>query len=179
MTAARILANNSKSGSVIQVSSILLTSNGVITSPSSFTTVTDGVNSMLIAFTPKLSNSLIKLEWQIHGVASNADPVAWCAPFKDSNSLYTNESTGMISTYNIGNAWKESYGTGGGTDGNLINTISGHWIDQNNSTNTRVYSIRVKARGGNFFINRSESNNASQGYSTQGRSIMTITEIAS
>lgn len=89
--------------------------------------------------------------------------------------MYTGESTGIVGTYNIGDAWKQTYGT---NDSNLLNTFSGHWFDTNNSLTTRTYSLRVKTRSGNFFINRSEANNASQNYSTQGRSRLTITEIA-
>ena len=163
-------------GHVIQVQTVRLTSSAIMSSPTSWTTATDGTTPMSITFVPKLSNSLIKVEWMLLGVTNGADPVAWCAPFKDSNSMYTGESTGIVGTYNIGDAWKQTYGTVG--DNNLLNTFSGHWTETNSSTSSRVYSLRVKARGGNFFINRSESNNASQNYSTQGRSILTITEVA-
>jgi hypothetical protein len=163
-------------GSVVQVQTVSLTSSGIMTTPSTFTIATDGTTPMSIAFTPKLSNSLIKVEWMLLGVTNGADPVAWCAPFKDSNSMYTGESTGIVGTFNIGDAWKQTYGTVG--DNNLLNTFSGHWFDTNSSLTTRTYSFRVKARSGNFFINRTESNNASQNYSTQGRSRLTITEIA-
>ena len=173
-----IFASKAEPGSVVQVKTVALTSSGIMTTPSTFTTATDGTTPMSIVFTPKFSNSLIKVEWMLLGVASNGDPVAWCAPFKDSNSMYTGETTGMIGTYNIGDAWKQSYGTGGASDGNLLNTFSGHWFDTNSSLTARTYSFRVKARGGNFFINRSEANVASQTYSTQGRSRLTITEIA-
>lgn len=163
-------------GSTVQVKTVLLASTTIMSTPSSFTTVTDGTTPMSITFTPKLSNSLIKIEWQLQGVVASSDPVAWCAPFKDSNSLYTGESTGIVGTYNIGDAWKLTYGTSG--DANLINTFSGHWFDTNTNLSTRTYSLRVKSRGANFFINRSEANNSSQNYSTQGRSILTVTEIA-
>ena len=161
---------------VVQVKTVRLTSAGVMSAPTSWTTVTDGTTPMSISFTPKLANSLIKVEWQLQGVHNTSDIVAWCAPFKDSNSMFTGESTGMVSTYNIGDAWKQTFGTAGDT--NLINTFSGHWIETNSSLTPRVYSFRVKTRAGNFFINRSEANNASQAYSTQGRSILTVTEIA-
>lgn len=168
--------NGSPFNPVVQVKTVRLTSSAVMSSPTSWTTVTDGTTSMSISFTPKLVNSLIKVEWQLQGVHNSADLVAWCAPFKDSNSMYTGESTGMVSTFNIGDAWKQTYGSS--TDNNLLNTFSGHWTETNSSTSSRVYSLRVKTRGGNFFINRSEANTASQAYSTQGRSILTITEIA-
>ena len=90
--------------------------------------------------------------------------------------MYTGESTGMIGTYNVGDAWKQTYGTS--TDNNLLNTFSGHWFDTNTTLTTRTYSFRVKSRGGNFFVNRTQDNNASQTYSTHGRSRLTITEIA-
>jgi hypothetical protein len=181
MTAARILADVNRGvtiSPIVQVQTVALTSSGVMTTPSTFTIATDGTTPMSIAFTPKLSNSLIKLEWQLQAVMNSGDLVGWCAPFKDSNSMYTGETSGMISTYNIGDAWKQSYGTGGQSDNNLLNTFSGHWFDTNSSLTARTYSLRVKARNGNFFINRSEANNASQNYSTQGRSRLTITEIA-
>lgn len=162
--------------SVVQVRTIMLTSDGVMSSPTSWTTATDGTNSMSINFTPKLTNSLIKVEWQLQGTTNNGDIVAWCAPFKDSNSMYTGESTGMVATYNIGDAWKQTYGDA--NDNNLINTFSGHWFETNTTLTSRVYSFRVKTRSGNFFINRSQNNNASQNYSTKGRSIFTVTEIA-
>ena len=161
---------------VVQVKTVRLTSTGVMSAPTSWTTVTDGTTPMSISFTPKLANSLIKVEWQLQGVHNTSDIVAWCAPFKDSNSMFTGESTGMVSTYNIGDAWKQTYGTA--SDTNVMNTFSGHWTETNSSTASRVYSLRVKTRAGNFFINRSEANNASQAYSTQGRSILTVTEIA-
>lgn len=162
-------------GSVVQIQTVALTSNAIMTAPTSWTTVTDGTTPMSISFTPKLSSSLIKVEWQLQGVSNTADVVAWSAPFKDSNSMYTGESTGIIGTYNIGDAWKQTYGT---NDSNLLNTFSGHWFDINSSLTSRTYSFRVKTRSGNFFVNRSEANNASQNYSTQGRSRLTITEIA-
>jgi hypothetical protein len=161
---------------VLQVKTVRLTTNGAMSAPTSWTTATDGTTSMSISFTPKLSNSLIKVEWMLLGVTNSADPVAWCAPFKDSNSMYTGESTGIVSGFNIGDAWKQTYGTVG--DNNLLNTFSGHWIETNSSLTTRTYSLKVKTRSGNFFVNMSQSNNASQNYSTQGRSILTITEIA-
>jgi len=161
---------------VVQVKTVRLTSSAIMSSPTSWTTATDGTTPMSITFVPKLSNSLILVQWQLQGVQNNGDLVAWCAPFKDSNSMYTGESTGMVSTFNIGDAWKQTYGTS--TDNNLLNTFSGHWTETNSSTSSRVYSLRVKTRSGNFFINRSQDNNASQNYSTQGRSILTVTEIA-
>lgn len=160
---------------VLQVRTVRLTSDAIMTAPTSFTTATDGTTPMSISFTPINANSIIKLEWQLQGVVNAADPVGWCAPFKDSNSMYTGETTGIVSTFNIGDAWKQTYGTVG--DVNLLNTFSGHWTETNSSLTARTYSIRVKARSGNFFINRSEANNASQNYSTKGRSVLTITEI--
>jgi hypothetical protein len=160
---------------VVQIKTVRLTSSAVMSSPTSWTTATDGNTSMSITFVPKLTNSLILLEWQLQGVTNQSDIVAWCAPFKDSNSMYTGESTGIVGTFNIGDAWKQSYGS---ADNNLLNTFSGHWTETNSSTSSRVYSLRVKTRSGNFFINRSQDNNASQNYSTQGRSILTVTEIA-
>ena len=162
---------------VLQVKTVRLTSDNAMTAPTSFTTITDGTTPMSISFTPINANSIIKLEWQVLGTTNGADPVAWLAPFKDSNSMYTGESTGMVSTYNIGDAWKQTYGTGGQTDNNLLNTLSGHWTETNSSLTARTYSIRVKTRSGNFFVNRSEANNASQNYSTKGRSVLTIMEI--
>jgi hypothetical protein len=89
--------------------------------------------------------------------------------------MYTGESTGIVSTFNVGDAWKQTYGTVG--DGNLLNTLSGHWTETNTSLTARTYSVRVKTRSGNFFVNKTENNNASQNYSTKGRSVLTITEI--
>jgi len=160
---------------VLQVRTVRLTSDAIMTAPTTFTTVTDGTTPMSISFTPINANSIIKLEWQVLGTVNAADPVAWLAPFKDSNSMYTGETTGIVSTFNIGDAWKQTYGTVG--DVNLLNTLSGHWTETNTSLTARTYSMRVKTRSGNFFINRSEANNASQNYSTKGRSVLTITEI--
>lgn len=160
---------------VLQVRTVRLSSDAIMTAPTSFTTVTDGTTPMSISFTPINANSIIKLEWQVLGITNAADVVAWMAPFKDSNSMYTGETTGMISTFNIGDAWKQTYGTVG--DVNLLNTISGHWTETNTSLTARTYSMRVKTRSGNFFVNRTEANNASQTYSTKGRSVLTITEI--
>ena len=161
---------------VLQVKTVRLTSEAIITAPtSSFTAITDGTTAMSIAFTPINANSIIRLDWQLQGVTNAADPVAWLAPFKDSNSMYTGETTGMLSTFNVGDAWKQTYGTVGDT--NLLNTFSGHWTETNTSLTARTYSMRVKTRAGNFFINRTEGNTASQNYSTKGRSVLTITEI--
>jgi len=161
---------------VVQVKTVILSSDGVMSSATSWTTITDGTTPMSTSFTPKLLNSLIKVEWQLQAVTNAADPVTWCAPFKNEDSMYTNESTGMLGTFNIGDAWKLTYGGVGDT--NLINTFSGHWIETNSSLSVRTYSLRVKTRSGDFFVNRSQSNNASQNYSTKGRSILTITEMA-
>lgn len=162
-------------GSVIQVQTVKLTSSGTMSSNAGFTTVTDGTTSMQVSFTPKKSDSLIKLEWFLSMTPSQGDPVAWVAPYKDSNSLYTGESTGIVGGFHIGEGWRKGYGTG---DANEMMISNGHWIETNSSTANRVYSLRIKNRGGNYFINRSENNNASQNYSTQGRSILTVTEIA-
>lgn len=162
-------------GSVLQVQTVRLTSTGVMSSTTGFTTVTDGTTAMQISFNPKKSNSLIKLEWFLSMTPSNGDPVAWVAPYKDSNSMYTGESTGLIAGHHIGEGWRKGYGTG---DANEMMNSNGHWIETNSSIANRVYSLRIKNRGGNYFINRSENNNASQNYSTQGRSILTVTEIA-
>ena len=159
----------------MQVKTVRLSSDNAMSAPTSWTTLTDGTTAMSISFTPINANSIIKLEWQVLGTTNGADPVAWLAPFKDSNSMYTGETTGIVSTFNIGDAWKQTYGTV--ADNNLLNTISGHWTETNSSLTARTYSIRVKTRSGNFFVNRSESNNASQNYSTKGRSVLTITEI--
>ena len=161
---------------VVQVKTVRLTSSAIMSSPTSWTTVTDGTTPMSITFIPKLVNSLILVQWQLQGVQNNGDLVAWCAPFRDANSMYTGESTGIVGTFNIGDAWKQTYGTA--SDNNLLNTFSGHWTEINSSLSSRDYSFKVKTRSGNFFINRSQDNNASQAYSTQGRSILTITEIA-
>ena len=160
---------------VLQVRTVRLSSDTTMSAPTSWTTITDGTTPMSISFTPINANSIIKLEWQVLGTTNGADPVAWLAPFKDSNSMYTGESTGIASTFNVGDAWKQTYGTVG--DGNLLNTLSGHWTETNTSLTARTYSVRVKTRSGNFFVNKSENNNASQNYSTKGRSVLTITEI--
>jgi hypothetical protein len=162
-------------GSILQVQTVKLTSTGVMSSNTGFTTVTDGTTAMQVSFNPKKSNSLIKLEWFLSMTPSNGDPVAWVAPYKDSNSMYTGESTGLVAGHHIGEGWRKGYGTG---DANEMMNSNGHWIETNSSINNRVYSLRIKNRGGNYFINRSENNNASQNYSTQGRSIFTVTEIA-
>jgi len=165
-------------GAVLQIQTVKLTSTGTMSTTSGFTVITDGTTAMSITVTPKSNNSYFKLEWQLQGIENGGDIVAWCAPYKDSNSLYTGESTGMVSGYNVGDAWKMSYGTGGQTDSNMINTFSGHWVDTNTTLTSRIYSLRLKNRTGTFYINRSEANNASQNYSTQGRSIFTVTEYA-
>jgi hypothetical protein len=163
-------------GSAIQTQRIILNGIGAITSTSSFTTVSDSSGSMSIPFIPKVSTSIIKVEWMLHGVHNGSDLVAWIAPFKDSNSLYTGESTGMLSTFNYGNAWKYTYGTY--SDGNIVNTHSGHFWDTATNTTSRIYTLKLKTRSGAFYINRSESENSSQAYSTRGVSSFTITEIA-
>ncbi len=164
-----------QAGMNIQASRVLLTGTGSITSTSGFTTISDSSNSMSISFAPKVANSLIYIEWMLQGV-DNGNICAWVAPFRDSNSLYTGNSTGMISGFNYGDGWKYTYGTS--SDSNLLNTFSGHFWDVAGSTASRTYSLRLKTRSGPFYINRTESDSANQDFSTRGCSSFTVMEIA-
>jgi hypothetical protein len=162
--------------SVIQVFSKVLTSTSVISSTSTFTTASAGGESLSIGMTPKFSNSLIKLEWTIQGVADGGNLVAWCAPYKDSNSLYTNTGDGKLGGYHYGDAWKITYGSS--SDNNVINTFTGFYYDTAGSLSNRTYSIRIKNRLNSFYINRSQSDNINQDYSSRGISSFSVTEIA-
>jgi hypothetical protein len=53
---------------VVQVRTVRLTSSAIMSSPTSWTTVTDGTTPMSITFIPKLVNSLILVQWQLQGV---------------------------------------------------------------------------------------------------------------
>jgi len=149
------------------------------TTATTFTTLTDGTTSLNIFFTPRYANSLILIEWMVSGVKDGTDIVGWIAPFRDANSLYTNTSTGADgSVYYYGQVWKQSYGTGGAADTNVINTHVGMWTDTAGNTSTREYSMKMKNRGGTFYFNRTEGEAASQAYSQRGVSMMKVTEIA-
>jgi hypothetical protein len=161
---------------IVQVKSVVLRNPAVMSSTTGFTTVTDGTTPMSISFTPKFANSIIKIDWTLQGVADGSNIVAWCAPYKDSVSLYTNTADGKLNGYHLGDAWKLTYGTS--TDNNLLNTFSGFYYDSALNTAERVYSFRVKNRASSFYINRTQTDGANLDYSTRGISSLSIMEIA-
>ena len=161
---------------IVQAKSVVLRNTAAMSSTSGFTTITDGTASMSISFTPKFANSLIKIDWTFQGSGAVSDLVGWCAPFRDSNSLYTNTTTGILNGYNVGEAWKTTYGTA--SDNNVMNTFTGFYYDEAGNTSARTYSLRIKHRGGSYFINRSEQDLPNQNYSTRGISTLSVMEIA-
>lgn len=160
----------------IQIATKIVTGRSTTTA-TTFTTLTDGTTPLSIFFTPRYSTSLILIEWMISGIKDGTDIVGWIAPFRDTISLYTNTTTGADSSvFYYGQAWKQTYGTV--TDGNVLNTHVGMWTDTAGTTAVREYSMKIKNRAGTFYFNRTESETASQAYSTRGVSMMKVTEIA-
>ena len=151
------------SGAVLQVISTEK-NDDFTTASSSYTDVT----GLSVSITPASTSSKILVMFSISVSNTSSTQGTFIRLMRDSTEIAPARSDS-----NYDSAWHKFYG-----DTNITNVMAYQFLDSPSSSSALNYKLQIKPQGSTATVNRSGSNNASQGYSHKSSSSITVMEIS-